>query len=125
MIDNPNTIIEQLFKDFAVDGKTIPVAFLRYNGSATTYVTYQQAFASNPLSGDDELENYVDFYDFDIYSKENYLEVAEAIKTILKDAGFRWRPENSSADMFEDDTGYYHKTLNFSIERSQKWLKLV
>ena len=57
MIDNPNTIIEQLFKDFAVDGKTIPVAFLRYNGSATTYVTYQQAFASNPLSGDDELEN--------------------------------------------------------------------
>lgn len=125
MIDNPNTVIERLFKDFKVNGQPVPVSFLRYNGDATTYVTYQQVFANSPLTGDDELENYVDFYDFDIFSKGNYIPIAEAIKTILNDAGFRWRPENSSGDRFEDDTGYYHKTLNFSIERSQQWLKLV
>lgn len=118
MIENPNTLIEQLFANFTVDGVKIPVAFLRYTGKKTTYVTYQQAFANDPFSGDDELQDYVDFYDFDIYSKGNYIPIVEAIKTILKDNGFRWQPHNSSGDMYEDDTGYYHKTLSFSIERS-------
>ena len=36
-----NEVIENIFKDFKVDGKNIPVAFLRYNGKSTTYVTYQ------------------------------------------------------------------------------------
>lgn len=118
MIDNPNILIEQLFANFSVDGITIPVAFLRYTGKHTTYVTYQQTNSNDPFSGDDELQNYVDFYDFDIYSKGNYFPIIEAIKTILKDNGFRWQPDRSSGDMYEDDTGYYHKTLSFSIERS-------
>lgn len=118
MIDNPNTLIEQLFNNFTVDGVTIPVAFLRYTGKKTTYVTYQQTNSNDPFSGDDELLNYVDFYDFDVFSKGNYFGVIEAIKTILKDNGFRWQPNRSSGDMYEDDTGYYHKTLSFSIERS-------
>lgn len=118
MFENPNGRIEQLFADFAVEGESIPVAFLRYNGKAETYVTYQQTDSQNPLSGDDELLNYVDFYDFDIYSKGNYLPIIEAIKTTLESNGFRWQPARSSGDMFEDDTGYYHKTLSFSIERS-------
>lgn len=118
MIDNPNALIEQLFADFVVNGKTIPVQFLRYTGKATTYVTYQQTYSNDPFSGDDELQNYVDFYDFDIYSKGNYIPIIEAIKTTLKDNGFRWQPTRSSGDLYEDDTGYYHKTLSFSIERS-------
>lgn len=118
MIDNPNTLIEQIFANFTVGEDTIPVAFLRYDGNETTYVTYQQTDASDSFSGDDELQNYVDFYDFDIYSKGNYIPIVEAIKTILKDNGFRWQPGRSSGDMYEDDTGYYHKTLSFSIERS-------
>ena len=118
MIDNPNALIEQIFADFSVGGVAIPVAFLRYDGKKTTYVTYQQTNASDPFSGDDELQNYLDFYDFDVYSKGNYIPIIEAIKTILKDNGFRWQPTRSSGDMYEDDTGYYHKTLSFSIERS-------
>lgn len=118
MIDNPNTLIEQILANFEVGGVSIPVAFLRYTGKSTTYVTYQQTDAQNPLNGDDELENYIDFYDFDIYSKSNYIPIVEALKTILKANGFVWQPTRSSGDMFEDDTGYYHKTLSFSIERS-------
>lgn len=118
MIDNPNTLIEQIFTNFAVGGVSIPVAFLRYTGKSTTYITYQQTDSNDPLSGDDELQNYMDFYDFDIYSKGNYIPIVEAVKAILKDNGFRWQPTRSSGDMYEDDTGYYHKTLCFSIERS-------
>lgn len=118
MIDNPNKLIEQIFDNFTVNGVTIPVAFLRYDGKNITYVTYQQTDAGDPFSSDDELQNYMDFYDFDIYSKGNYIPIVEAIKTILKDNGFRWQPARSSGDLYEADTGYYHKTLSFSIERS-------
>lgn len=118
MIDNPNTLIEQIFADFTVGGVDIPVAFLRYDGKKDTYVTYQQTYSNDPFSSDDELQNYVDFYDFDIYSKGNYIPIVEAVKTILKNNGFRWQPNRSSGDMYEDDTKFYHKTLSFSIERS-------
>lgn len=118
MTDNPNGLIQQIFANFSVNGVSIPVVFLRYEGKQTTYVTYQQTDSNDPFSGDDELVNYVDFYDFDVFSKGNYIEIVEAIKTILKDNGFRWQPTRSSGDMYEDETGLYHKTLSFSIERS-------
>ena len=118
MIDSPNTLIEQLFADFTVDTVTIPVSFLRYDGKKTTYITYQQTDSNDPFSGDDELQNYVDFYDFDIYSEGNYLPIVEAVKTLLTDNGFRWQPTRSSGDLYEDETKLFHKTLSFSIERS-------
>ena len=122
MFENPNGLIQQIFEDFSVNGEVIPVSFLRFNGDPKTvpdaYVTYQQTDSLEPLLGDDELLNYVDFYDFDIYSKGNYIPIAEAIKEKLTANGFMWQPTRSSGDMYEDDTGYYHKTLSFSIERS-------
>lgn len=108
-----NELIEQIFNNFIV-----PVSFLRYDGNATAYVTYQQTDIDNTLSADDDLVNYADYYDFDIYSKGNYFKIIEGVKQILEDNGFRWQPTRSSGDLYEDDTGYYHKTLCFSIERS-------
>lgn len=108
-----NELIERIFNNFIV-----PVAFLRYDGDATAYVTYQQTDVENVLSADNEIINYVDYYDFDIYSKGNYFQIIEGIKSILIDNGFMWQPSRDSGDMYEDDTGYYHKTLCFAIERS-------
>ena len=108
-----NELIERIFNNFIV-----PVSFLRYDGNATAYVTYQQTDINETLSADDELINYIDYYDFDIYSKSNYFEIVEGVKEILIANGFSWQPTRDSGDMYEDDTGYYHKTLCFSIERS-------
>lgn len=108
-----NELIERIFNNFIV-----PVAFLYYDGNATAYVTYQQTDSDNVLSGDNELLNYVDFYDFDIYSKGNYFAIIEGVKNILTENGFMWQPSRSSGDLYEADTGYYHKTLCFAIERS-------
>lgn len=113
-----NELIEEIFSNFTVDGVEIPVSFLRYDGKKTTYVTYQQTDAYDTFSADDELLNYIDFYDFDIYSKGNYFNIIGEIINKLQDNGFRWQPGRSSGDMYEDDTGYYHKTICFSIERS-------
>lgn len=118
MYENPNGLIERILSDFTVGGALIPVAFLRYKGNADAYVVYMQTDSNEPLNGDDKLLNYVDFYDFDIYSKGNYIPIIEELKTILEANGFTWQPTRSSGDMYDDDTGYYHKTLSFSIERS-------
>ena len=38
--------------------------------------------------------------------------------TIMKANNFMYVPSQDSAEMYETDTGYYHKTLCFGIERS-------
>ena len=108
-------LITSIFSDFTVDGKKIPVSFLRYNGHETTYVTWMQYDMDGSYSGDDELLGYVGYYDFDIYSKGNYNNVIEQIKELMKTNGFVFQPSRCSMDMYEDDTGYYHKTLSFAI----------
>ena len=110
-----NELIETIFSGFTVDDVLIPVKFMRYNGHENTYVTYMQTYADNSYSGDDELLGYVEFYDFDVYSKGNYTKIIEQIKSKLEANGFKWQPSRDSTDMFEDETGYYHKTLCFAI----------
>ena len=107
-----NELIEQIFSNFSV-----PVSFMRYDGKATTYITYQQTDIDTTLSADDELINYLDYYDFDIYSKGNIEAIITAVIEKMKSAGFTWEPSRTSPDFYEPDTGYYHKTLNFAILR--------
>lgn len=114
-----NELIESIFENFTVNGETVPVIFLFYMGHGESYVTYMQHTADNSLSGDDELIGYVDYYDFDVFSKGNFFPIVESVKAILKENGFVWQPSRTSADMFEPDTGYYHKTLNFAILREE------
>lgn len=113
-----NELIEQIFKDFTVNDTVIPVSFLFYEGHGEPYVTYQQTDADASLSGDNELLGYVDFYDFDIFSKGNYFPIIEGIKDIMKQNNFTFQPSRCSGDMYETDTGYFHKTLCFAIERT-------
>ena len=115
-----NALIEEIFRDFCVDGRRVPVSFLRYEGHNEPYVTYQQTDADTPLSGDDALLAYVAYYDFDVYAKGNYLAIAQAVKDTLRQNGFVWQPSRSGSDQYEPDTGYYHKTLNFAIYRKEE-----
>lgn len=114
-----NELIESILSDFTVDGVSVPVAYMYYQGHGEPYIVYMQQDADNALSGDDELLAYVDYYDFDIYAKGNYQSIARELKQILKDNGFVWQVSRSSADMYETDTGYYHKTLNFAIYKEE------
>ena len=109
-----NNELQTIFEGFTVDGKSIPVAFLRYTGKETTYITYQEVQDDTSFSADDDLQAYVTYYDFDIYSKGNYLTIIESVKEILKANGWEWQPSMTSQDLYEDDTGYYHKTICFA-----------
>lgn len=114
-----NELIERILADFSVGGVEIPVSFMYYEGHGEPYVVYMQQDADKSLSGDDELIGYVDYYDFDVYAKGNYLAIIEELKTILKENGFIWQPSRSSQDMYETDTKYYHKTLNFAYLKEE------
>lgn len=114
-----NKQIEEIFTGFTVDDVEIPVSFMFYAGHGEPYVVYMQQDADNSLSGDDDLIAYVTYYDFDVYSKGNLEDIIEAIKTKLKAHGWVWQPSRSSQDMFETDTGYYHKTLNFAFMKEE------
>ena len=114
-----NELIQSIFKDFTVDGVEIPVSFMYYEGHGEPYIVYMEQDADSSYSGDDELLGYVVYYDFDVYSQGNYLKVIEALKDKLKGNGFIWQPSRSSIDMYEADTGYYHKTLNFAYMKGE------
>lgn len=114
-----NELIEKIFADFKVEDKKIPVSFIKYDGKEKTYITYQSISNNGTLAGDDEIIGYIDYYDFDIYSEGNYFEIVSELKKVLKNNGFTWQPSMSSEDMYEEDTGYYHKTLCFAIERME------
>ena len=108
-----NSEIKKLFENFTVNGKKIPVCFMRYDGKETTYITYQEVFKDEILSGDDSIISYTDCYDFDIYSKGNYFPIIKAVKEVLEANNWAWNPSNDSGDLYEDETGFHHKTLSF------------
>ena len=114
-----NELIETIFANFTVDKVPIPVAYMFYEGHGEPFVVYMQQDADRSLSGDDELIGYVDYYDFDVYSRGNFLNIIESLRNVLESNGFVWQPSRSSQDFFETDTGYYHKTLNFAIFKEE------
>lgn len=109
-----NETIEQVFEDYDV-----PVAFAFYEGHGEPYIVYSEMSMVNSLTGDNELLGYVSLYDFDVYSKGDYTQIIADVKARLKAAGFVWQPSMSSGDMYDYETGYFHKTLSFAIERSE------
>lgn len=114
-----NSLIETIFNDFKVNNISIPVSFMKYEGKSTTYITYQLIDMNNSFSGDDELMGYVYYYDFDIYSKGNYMDIIESVKKLMKENDFMFQPSRSRGDYYEADTGYYHRTLCFAKEKEE------
>lgn len=115
-----NTEIETLFNDFTVNSENIPVSFAYYGGNATKYVTYVENYKDNSLSADDSLIAYVSYYDFDIYVKRgngSYFPIIEAIDNILVNNGWTRQLTRESPDLYESDTGYFHKTICYAKER--------
>ena len=111
-----NEEIEKILKDFIVDGKKIPIAFLRYRGNSKTYITYQEINNSPELEADDILLYSSSTYDFDIYSIDNYLNIVKELKKKMLESDFLWIED--SEDMYEEDTKFYHKMITFAKERS-------
>lgn len=115
-----NTEILTLLGGLEVGGEDIPVVWNYYDGNAMKYITFIENYKDNSFSADDELQAFVSYYDFDIYVKRgkgSYFPIIEAINDILTAGGWTRQLTRESPDMYEADTGYFHKTLCFAKER--------
>lgn len=117
-MSNQSLIVTTL-TNFTVNNVVIPVEFLHYEGHGEPYITFMRESNDGSFAGDDDLLGYIEYYDFDVYAKGNYLSIVDQLKTTLKTAGFVFQPSRSSEDMYESDTGYYHITLNFAIPKEE------
>ena len=67
------------------------------------------------LCGDDDTLCSTVPVDIDIYSETNYLAILKEIKKRMKENEWIWTGD--SEEMYENDTGLYHKTSSFEKER--------
>lgn len=89
----------------------VPVSFQKYTGSAPTYITF---FCYNQ-QGEEWAENReiaTGFYvQVDVWSESDYTSLVDNVKTAMEEAGFI---RKTAQDLYEDDTGIYHKAMRFS-----------
>ena len=109
-----NEEIESIFNGFTVDDVEIPVSFMFYDGDDDQWIIYSNADNYHSYSGDDELLGYVTYYDFEIYSKVNFLKLIKAVKAIMLENGWSFEPSLSSQEGYDRDTRVYSKTLCFA-----------
>ena len=107
--------IKSIFKDFKVNGKSIPVEHLRYKGKSKTFVTWTIINEVPISNGDDECLYSVVSVDIDVFSDGNYLDIVKEIKKIMKNNNWLWVEDSS--EMYEEETELYHKTITFEKER--------
>ena len=112
---NDYKLLKNIFTDFIVDDQEIPVEYIKYKGKNKTYVTYTFTGDDPQLFGEDKEIGSVISLDIDIYSDKNYLAIQEAIENRMEDNDFI--RTGSSPDMYEEDTGLFHKTIEFEKER--------
>ena len=112
---NDYKLLKRIFTNFTVDDEKIPVEYIKYKGKKKTYVTYTFTDDDPKLFGEDKEIGSVIAVDIDIYSETNYLAILKEIKKRMKENEWIWTGD--SEEMYENDTGLYHKTSSFEKER--------
>ena len=108
-----------LGESLVIGEEQIPIAHLRYKGKSKKYVTWTITGEAPALSANDEVLCSICPVDVDIFSDGNYLDIEKKIKQIMKNNEWVWVED--SEEMYEEDTGLYHKTISFEKERNLEW----
>lgn len=87
------------------------VGFLKYSGTATTYITFFEILQQGQAYADNTEIATSRNYQIDIFTKGSYTELAKQVIAALKAVGFKRSTEN---DLYEPDTGYYHKVIRLN-----------
>lgn len=115
-----NERIEQLLQGLTVGSNELPVVQGYYFGHGEDYVVYDFAGPGDPFYGDDGILCWLEYYDVDIYTKGNLQPIEAEIRARLKAGDFEWQPSRSSGDLYEQETGYHHRTLCFAIIKEDR-----
>lgn len=97
----------------ALDALGVPVAFHWYDGDEQTYITYLQYDEGARLNANNEeiATNY--YYEINVFSTTDYMDLVKNIKVILGDLGGIRMDENES---FYPDN-WYHRSIRFRFTK--------
>lgn len=105
-----------LGENLIIGGEKISIAHLRYKGTSQKFVTWTMTGETPALSANDDDLCSICSVDVDVFSDGNYLDIIKEIKKKFKNNDWIWIED--SEEMYEEDTGLYHKTISFEKERN-------
>lgn len=88
----------------------IPVSFLTYGGTGTTYITFSPYLTVGEGFSEDEEELTGHYIQLNVFSKTDYTNIVVEVKQSLKSIGFK---KTSEIDLYEDDTKLFHKGIRY------------
>lgn len=95
----------------------VPVAFANYNQTADAYIVFIEYNQASRLNADDKELITKHFFQVDIFSKGNYLQLVNDVKERMKEAGFGRMFESET---YDEDMRMYRKILRFNYETKIK-----
>ncbi|AHM57239.1 hypothetical protein EAL2_c19580 [Peptoclostridium acidaminophilum DSM 3953] len=95
----------------------VPVGFQKYTGTAQTYITFHEYLQSGEEFEEDTEAFTGHYVQVDVWSKTDYTALVKNIKALLIIAGFKRLDE---VDLYESDTGLYHKGIRLFYLESKE-----
>lgn len=84
------------------------------NGKENTYITFFWVNERGSMFEDDDEKETEFLLQVDVWSKVDYTETVERVKTFLKEVGFRRTNEQG---FYEKGTKIFHKAITFSFTK--------
>lgn len=93
----------------------VPVAAANYNSTAETYIVFVEYNQASRMNADDDELITKHFFQVDVFSSGNYLQLVKDVKRLMKQAGFGRMFESETYDI---DMKKFRKILRFNYENT-------
>lgn len=109
---NTGPLIESALAGMTYSGVVVPIAHLKYSGTAKTYLRYYNYLDQDEYYADDEPQSNGKNDTIDIFSdkRDALYALKTEIKTRLREADFTIG--TAGPEMYEDDNQMYHLPIN-------------
>ena len=88
----------------------VPVSLLKYSGTNTTYIVFQEYLGQGETFSEDEEETTGHYILINLFTKGDNTSLVEQIKVCMKNNGFKRQNEH---DSYEADTAYFNHVFHF------------
>lgn len=110
-------LIESTLSGLLYEETAVPIAHLKYSGTARTYIRYYAYLDQDESFADDEPQDGRTYETVDIYSnkRDALMELLPEVKSRLRSVGFSYL--SAGPELYEDDSKMYHLPIDFYFER--------
>lgn len=88
----------------------VPVSFAQYNNTASTYIVFLEYNQGPWLSADDREWQTKHFFQVDIFSSGNYMQLVKDVRDRMREAGFTRMFESET---YDEDMKKFRKIMRF------------